>query len=245
VTIPWSVRAKLDRSAEHLQSVQDSIVEYLNSCPGRLEGEYNIDSGAFTLLETPPTPRVMLAVLVGDAIHNLRSALDLLACELVRNPGRGTCMPVLKKPPTDKQGNLVPIKVSGGVEALVLDEIIRNQPFQWGDAFANHWLWLLNDMWNADKHRLLLTSPAWLNYTYMSHGNEVGVVSGVARLWGATSDAAEYTFQPRDSNVEVSGQLRIQVAFDQKTPVPGRGVMETLRWLDEETRSFIDTLTSY
>lgn len=244
MTVPHSVRAKLDRSAVHLQSVQDTIVEYLNSCPGRLACEYNIDTGAITLLDKPPAPKMTLAVLVGDAIHNLRSSLDLLAYEFSRKPGRKTCMPVLKTPPTDKQGNPIPVKVFGGVKTPVLDEITRSQPFQYGGNYEIHWLWLLNEMWNADKHRLLLTSPAWLNNSWVAHGNATGVVPGIAEMWGATADAAEYRFKPLDASVDVGGQISIQVAFDQATPVPSRGVMETLGWLDDETRGFIDRLTS-
>jgi hypothetical protein len=243
-TVPHSVKAKLDRSAVHLQSVQDAIVEYLNSCPGSIKCEYNVDAGSFTLLESPPSPTMMLAVLVGDAIHNLRSSLDLLAYELARNPGRWTCMPVLGKPPTDKRGNLVPIKVSGGVEDAVLNVITENQPFQLGEKYGNHWLWVLDEMWNCDKHRLLLTSPAWLSNSWVAHGNVTGLIPGVAQMWGATSDAAAYGFKPLDASKDVNGQINIQVAFDQKTPVPGRGVMETLSWLDDETRGFIDRLTS-
>ena len=244
VGIPDSVQAKLDRSAVHLQSVQDTIVEYLNSCPSRLACEYNIDTRALTLLEKPPAPKMSLAVLVGDAIHNLRSSLDLLACELAHRPGRHTCMPVLKTPPTDKQGNPIPVKVSGGVGAPVLDEVTRGQPFQYGENYAIHWLWILNEMWNADKHRLLLTSPAWLNNSWIAHGNAMGVVPGIAQMWGATADAAEYTFLPLDTSVDMKGHFSIQVAFDQKTPVPTQGVMETLGWLDDETRGFVARLTS-
>jgi hypothetical protein len=185
-----------------------------------------------------------LAVLVGDAIHNLRSSLDLLAYELARNPGRRTCMPVLKTQPTDKQGNPTPVKVFGGVDAPVLDEITRSQPFQYGENYAIHWLWLLDEMWNCDKHRLLLTSPAWLSNSWVAHGSVKGLIPGVAQMWGATSDAADYAFKPLDTSVDVEGQINIQVAFDQKTPVAGRGVMETLSWLNDETRGFIDRLTS-
>ena len=72
----------------------------------------------------------------------------------------------------------------------------------------------------------------------------MGVVPGIAQMWGATADAAEYTFQPLDTSVDMEGHFRIQVAFDQKTPVPTQGVMETLGWLDDETRGFIARLTS-
>ena len=242
--IPDYVQAKLDRGAVHLQSVQDAIVEYLNSCPGSLKCEYNIDARALTLLEKPPAPKTTLALLVGDAIHNLRSSLDLLACELAIQPGRRTCMPIHATRPTDKQGNPIPVKVSGGVRASVLDVITQGQPFQYGQNYPDHWLWILNEMWNADKHRLLLTSPAWLTNSWIAHGNAMGVVPGNAQMWGATADSAEYRFQPLDTSVDMEGHFSIQVAFDQKTPVPTRGVMETLSWLDGETRSFIARLSS-
>lgn len=151
----------------HLQSVQDAIVEYLNSCPGRLACEYNIDTRTLTLLEKPPAPKMTLAVLVGDAVHNLRSSLDLLAYELAHSPNRHTCMPV-RKSRTDKQGKPKPVEVIGGVRASVLDEITQGQPFQLGENYEIHWLWILNEMWNADKHRLLLTSPAWLTNSWMA-----------------------------------------------------------------------------
>ena len=134
--------------------------------------------------------------------------------------------------------------MSGGVSDAVLAELDRIQPYQFGEAYEADPLWILNKLWNTDKHSLLLTGPALLTNSYVAHDPMTGGIRGHLQRWGATGDASEYTFTPDDSAIDVNGKASLQVTFDERTPLAGRGVMETLSWVDEETRAAIDKLSS-
>src|SRR5438128_2063569 len=79
---------KLERARYHISELERAIAEFLARKPFRAV----IDVG-----ETPNQRRLtyrvgesvpkVFSAMIGDAIHNLRAALDLLACELVRLNG--------------------------------------------------------------------------------------------------------------------------------------------------------------
>jgi hypothetical protein len=88
MTAPFEAsKLKLERAAEHLQEFDREAIAYLNSKPCAIVVE------AFRGLEQSgeqswnarirrPMP-TKFSVLIGDFVHNLRTALDLLVCDLV------------------------------------------------------------------------------------------------------------------------------------------------------------------
>ena len=79
-------RLKISRAEQHTADVAGVVEEYVGRAPmfskERVIGDYV--HYEIHLVEDPPE---MLSTMIGDAIHNLRSSLDLLACELVRLNG--------------------------------------------------------------------------------------------------------------------------------------------------------------
>jgi len=49
------------------------------------------------------------------------------------------------------------LKKIGGIDPLAQAIIKQTQPYQRGNKFASHPLWMLHELSNIDKHRLLLT----------------------------------------------------------------------------------------
>ena len=240
---------KLDRAEEHFSALQNAVVEYIKVCPSKIHCELDMSTGTWYVFDKLPQPSLTIAVLAGDFIHNLRSSLDHLAGELVRRsggtPGLDTHFPILKVRPTaNAAGTSSPPHVAGGVSDAVLVELDRIQPYQFGDAYEGHPLWILNRLWNTDKHSLLLTGPVWLTNSYVAQDAISGGIRGHLQRWGATGDASEYSFTPDDGAVGVSGNASLQVSFSEGTPYPGRGVMETLSWVNEETRAAVDQLST-
>ena len=87
---PW---AKVDRAIEHLKALDLGCQVFLEKKPYYVAAEFEPDAGrhAVLLRVRQPVP-LALSVVVGDFLHDLRSALDqaawLLACR--SNPVR-TC----------------------------------------------------------------------------------------------------------------------------------------------------------
>src|SRR5215217_1970389 len=83
MTYQPSYQLKLDRAAEHLQSIEAQERIWRQSNPCRVWTESDIQSGGkLVWAEVLKPPPITLAPVVGDCLHNLRSALDNLAYEL-------------------------------------------------------------------------------------------------------------------------------------------------------------------
>jgi hypothetical protein len=106
-----------------------------------------------------PTLRPTLSAVIGDAIHNLRVALDHLAWQLViasgGQPNDSTAFPILEiAPAPNRYGHTRP-QIPPGVSKemrKVLDEV---QPYKLAKP-ANHDLMVLHRLDINDKHRQLL-----------------------------------------------------------------------------------------
>jgi hypothetical protein len=85
-------KLKLERSAEHLQELERAAATYLSEKPcaivvEQFPGMEAMKTQSWNARIRKPVP-IKLAALVGDVIHNLRSALDLLVCDLVKINGQ-------------------------------------------------------------------------------------------------------------------------------------------------------------
>ena len=177
---PWWV--KLRRARLHINEVHQRVRALDASDPWSVEKEpaEDPDSWAFRFRIHRPIPADLRAA-VGDAIANMRSALDYTAYELAaRHAGaltprqeNATAFPICKDRETfDRfftEGRWGPIRtdIFGETERLALQCV---QPFALGEEArslgvewstpADHELltdgaWALNTVWNIDKHRRL------------------------------------------------------------------------------------------
>ena len=110
---------------------------------------------------TPIPPEISL--IAGDVFQNLRSALDYLACGLVRANGKEptpkTEFPVLEGiPTTAKQKTRFDVKVEG-MRQEAKDAILALKPYKGGDDN----LWRLHKLNIIDKHQLLITGWATIS----------------------------------------------------------------------------------
>jgi len=78
------ISVKVDRAKEHFASLEAAVRTYLHSTPYTVEIKRAPDTRRliYFVANVRPTPSKFSALL-GDAIHNLRSALDHLAYQLV------------------------------------------------------------------------------------------------------------------------------------------------------------------
>lgn len=164
------VFSKLDRADDHLQVIDQLVDDYLRSKPPPVSGTFEArgDGGAFVLnwddVHIAPLP-AKLAVVVGDWAHNVRSALDHLAWQLVLANGgtplagaRGTQFPILVPSEGDPPWNPDARKpaIVGGIDDEALQIVEAVQPNQW-PVWFDHPLRALHYLSNTDKHRTLLT----------------------------------------------------------------------------------------
>lgn len=169
MTVPLSIKLKLNRAQEHLNSFVDEVARYLDSEPYKLVTNVQPSDQRLVLLEfnVIRQPEERIGVILGDCIHNLRSVLDYLICYLVAKNGgtinTATQFPILDYRPKDKRGHPLPPKVHGGVAPNVLTVIDSLQPYTSGENASLHPLSILKHLSNTDKHRMLHITAVFLN----------------------------------------------------------------------------------
>jgi hypothetical protein len=83
---------KIARAKRHLHELESEVLDFLASKPFALmveapEAFQHTGSHAWTARIRKPIP-TQFSTVIGDVIHNLRSSLDLMACDLVRLTGK-------------------------------------------------------------------------------------------------------------------------------------------------------------
>ena len=151
-----SAQSKIQRANKHIRDLNSMLSEFGDSEFYELTVEFDpirktnhlrfdIDASGFT---------TDAALITGDVLHNLRSALDILYYEVV---AEGTGTRWTRFPICDKRGDLIrrldaalsSHQVSIGMHDFIIDTI---KPYQDG----NYALWALHDLNILDKHKLLI-----------------------------------------------------------------------------------------
>lgn len=174
---------KLKRAKVHLDGLYERIYAWLQSDPCEVKPKLNTQTGEIIvyaeLLREPPVGE--WSVIIGDVVHNLRSALDQMVWALTVDhqptpppnpiPRRGTpgnewrdvSFPIFTSPhPVNNHtGELIPWvkakepKCLWGIRPSLRKDFQRLQPFNHRQNAPKEPLAVLNELWNIDKHRHL------------------------------------------------------------------------------------------
>lgn len=178
-------RAKIDRAIQHLQNVdvavgqlwaaerQNAIAAVSDSVPCyKVEGE---DIIVFHPHSTPVDPS--LTLIVGDCIHNTRSALDHLVYQLaILNRADPNKITRINFPVCLKDGifkDITSSKIAPFIDKGPFTEIKKLQPYSTGNAERDI-LWILSQLDIIDKHRLLIVTQMKVRPTAFVVTNESG-----------------------------------------------------------------------
>ncbi len=174
------VWAKIDRAREHTQALNREIgvgpdgiptpFSAIHRIPIRLDYEPDTGQHVFSTAAAPPEDVLRRwSIITGDAIHNLRSALDHLFWQLALVASDG------KVPWTDRQIREIQFPLTDTPEWFTKSKALKyitpghraiikeHQPH--GSRFdfsrgAIHPFSKLRDLSNLDKHRLIIEAPA-------------------------------------------------------------------------------------
>lgn len=229
-------RLKWNRAKSQFETLDAELMAFKGSDdkPYRLELQHHVETGEDSLhihivRETPP----MWSVQIGEIVHNLRSALDHMVYEIAagNNHGRvpsGTEFPIFidegRFRSTKRGGGLYKIR---GLPAQAIASIEEIQPFQREQAPDRHRLWVLQELSNWDKHRLLhLTSVVTgaRNFS-IDPGPGASIEVLQVRDDGEVEDGAELlrfkATGETDFHVDVRGEIIYDIAFDKTGPAGG------------------------
>ncbi|MEX1208308.1 MAG: hypothetical protein WEE36_06825 [Acidimicrobiia bacterium] len=186
-------RLKLERANRHIDELKEAIDRWGATNPQeRIATENDPEPGDLTYrIRVKREPPPEWGPIVGDALHNLRTALDLLAEQLILNGGEA---------PTDTSGfplgwskkvfeNTVANKLPG-VSGRALRIVKAMKPYNGG----NPCLWLLHRLNIADKHHLLV--PVAVGQYRIRHRTFAGRVDHFPEGVREFVDGLELTLTP-------------------------------------------------
>ena len=81
--------AKTQRARKHLAELGEEVATYIAGGPAKFNATPTMKDGLrrIEIRANFSGPPESMGVIVGDIVHNLRAALDLTACEMVRAAG--------------------------------------------------------------------------------------------------------------------------------------------------------------
>jgi hypothetical protein len=153
---------KFNRSKAQFDELNDELNAFFNAEPRPHFSHGDFDSDAwewverFQIREEPP---LLLGVILGDVVHNLRSALDHTICQvsLLDSDGKADCertqFPIASK--SESQFEAMAKDRIPALNAAHRAIVKKVQPYHAGDKANQHPLAVLADLSNADKHRIV------------------------------------------------------------------------------------------
>lgn len=146
---------------------------FFENKPYRLRQESNADGTVHTIrITSVKAIPEDFALRIGDIAHNIRSTLDHLAYSLARSPDDHTAFPIWHDESRDGRGRLQHPSIAGGVpravKRLVRDSQPYYAPYLNGQNPDEHLFWLLRQLDNIDKHRVVVACSASQGSSY--HG---------------------------------------------------------------------------
>jgi hypothetical protein len=224
-----SAKAKVLWAQEHLRRGAEVIKTYIrHEC--RALPQIDSDPRWTNVVAHLPEPPIDIAAYLGDAVHNLRCALDHIVYEVVsRNPdrpdgtpNRQTMFPICDsaegfQDQVKRRNRLV------GMPESAIALVREFQPYHRRDKAPDHTLstlWILDQLENIDKHRRLCLTASYGFETEISVVGASGLgerVSSLARFGHGAILHRYPTPTTAEGEVHVQGKISAHIAFNELT----------------------------
>jgi hypothetical protein len=235
-------KLKVKRADQHIDELKSIILAFLKTDFYRLHIEKDPKNGNNVLkFETTKEMPCEVPLIIGDAIHNLRAALDLMACEIVvmagDTPDRWT-----KFPFRDTREELVGAIKGGKIKAApqtIIDLIVDTiKPYKGG----NDPLCDLDDLDIVDKHKLLIPTTSVVGLTGVSAEDEGHNSFEFQYIAVGQGKKQNIVSTPYNLNITKQGQPAFDVRFDKGQIFEGQPVIPTLHKLSQLVSGIVQTI---
>lgn len=232
-----SPKLKVQRAIAHARELESLILAFLRRDPFALawrHDERGPDKHLF--LQATEQPPEAIGLVIGDAVHNLRSALDHLMCCMARLNGHKSTddvyFPFAKEGGEPFEANLRKKVRKLSAEA---QELVREQkPYRGGDRL----LYALHHIDLIDKHRTIATTQvyAFVEQFRTSYDQPIRLVSPPSFT---LKDGIHILSAPKIANGEYDCQVGSDVAFADTGVLDGEPVVTTLDEMSARVQSVI------
>jgi hypothetical protein len=235
-----SSRLKIKRANRHIKDLEAVIQAFLKTDFYRLVNDVDPKTGhqLFKLqdISSPPTE---ISLIVGDAVHNLRSALDHAMVTILGKKGNQVAFPVAKN--RDNPG----AHSTYGIikEALPdLANLLTNNIgiHDTGDAC----IWSISALDNIDKHNLLIAMASVYELRGISLEDKArnNRIDNMTVRVGPGGTVSLLQYGGGDMKIKSKGQAAAAVLFAKGQPLEGKPIVPTLLKLSEIALQAIQTL---
>jgi len=155
-------RLKAERAGVHFKELEAQARLFLEANPCAPSRHLDPEDFNYIIYDFPPQPATPdnLAIVLGDVAHNLRSALEHIAWNLALqrtdNPQR-TGFPIFASVDRKKMENFKGLVKH--IDPAPLRIIEALQPYNRTNPPEMDELWVLDAIWNTDKHQLHTRAP--------------------------------------------------------------------------------------
>jgi hypothetical protein len=237
----YGARLKVERAVKHINDLQRLGQEFADAHPHIVNIQADPDTGCDRLSIAPAEqlPDNLLLVL-GDALHNLRSAIDHAWFQVV------TSDPNYRKFPVRETREGVEAAINGlkenaceDIKRFVVDVV---QPYRGGKG--EHFL-ALHDLDIEDKHSLLIAHRQWTRIQGMVARDERGEEFVIPDWLIVPPHTASEPFEGHERfQITNFGDARTHVTFGEGMPLQGHYVLPTLNNLTKLVTSLISCFES-
>jgi hypothetical protein len=228
---------KIQRAQQYIAETELAVRDFVMTdfYGARIENDHganflcvDIDKSHFPFAKT--------ALAIGDCVHNLRTALDHLWCQVVLGCGgkvrRWTNFPVFdtgEELASKLNAALKDKQITVRIARLMLDVI---KPYQGG----NDRLWSLHNLDIRDKHEMLIPVLELMQFSDVRlEDEETGVPVGPSLfIMDETSRIRVRDADYRRVKLKDKGHATATVLFDEGTSFWGEPVVVALHWVSEE-----------
>lgn len=168
-------RAKIRRARRHFNVLEEKLQPFNDKSGYRVTRKLDSKHRRYIwrAFHKKAFPREHAALLISEVLHNCRCALNYIAWELAERHGGGnskTQFPIYHKRPKDKSGKYVwPFTDIVTIEARARTLMEKLQPYHRSNP-TNDLLWLLHDLNNTDKHKLLIATSGMIGGSAFTYG---------------------------------------------------------------------------
>ena len=232
--------AKLDRAIEQLETLKAQADRFVETQPYTITVQYEAEAGCYVVrFRGRRGVPLESSILVGETVHNLRSALEHVAWLLawsnaddsasLRKPEERKLVtfPVAKDSDAFHNHSLRPL-ISAEAEAAIqpLQPYVGRLP----EHVANHPLVGLHELWNIDKHRVIHGGIGMMDFSEVSWQPKAiakedldalaeGFETEIIPREGPLEDGAEIAHVRFPALVDPPGTLKVDMKGDLATRI--------------------------
>jgi len=248
---------KMDRARLHLENLDLAVKKWLEVHADLVQEETDPETGDDLIVVEAPAvlPADAISLIAADCIHNLRASLDQLVFSLSwaytvgplsKQVAEGCEFPIYgPREPTIRELR----KRIGAVHPDAQIIIKDLQPHLAGDAFASEKLWILDQLWNLDKHRMLPVTVFGQEAVQINPQALMPESSATYRVGGPIrrkTEIVRFAGKRPDTYPNPKSAAVLNIAFGQGTPAYGHPVTGFLAGLADYLRDeVIGALTPF